>query len=85
MNINDTSLFFRGFNHGTYEVSYQGAEKPTAEWLEKAVSAHVNSETLFFQIGQAALDRTWDNWRRGQFCDFSLVVLRKDGRSYLHG
>jgi len=78
-------ITFTGFNHGVYEACYRGEVKPTKEVLIDAVTEKVSSSTLYFTINQSQIDHNWDNWRRNGWCDFKLCVMRKDGRSYLHG
>lgn len=79
--------FFRpkGFNHGTYQVDYTGDEKPTAQDVIDAAMKFAGSDRLYFTIGQGSINHQWENWRRNGHCEFSLNVMRYDGRSYLHG
>ena len=79
--------FFRpkGFNHGVYEVEYSGDEKPSAQDVIDAAMKFAGSDKIYFTISQRIVDYHWENWRRYGHCEFSLSVLRHDGRSYLHG
>jgi hypothetical protein len=78
-------IHFKGFNHGVYEIDWQGEEKPTPSQLMDAVTNHVKSDHLTFAITQSHIDHMWESWRRYGYCGFSLTIHRKDGRSYLHG
>jgi len=78
-------IYFKGFNHGVYEVDWNEEFKPTPKQLVDAVTSHVNSKTLSFSITKSYIDHIWESWRRLGYCCFSLIVNRKDGRSYLHG
>lgn len=79
--------FFRpkGFNHGVYEVEYNGDEKPTARDVIDAAMRFAVSDRIYFTISQRMVDHQWESWRRNGHCQFSLCVMRYDGRSYLHG
>ena len=85
LNLRDCDFTPIGFNHGVYEVDYTGDTKPTKDDLVQAATKAVDSDKLYFDISQTSLDHAWENWRRWGHCQFSLVVLRYDGRSYLHG
>lgn len=84
-NVRPSDFRPKGFNHGIYEVDYRGEEKPTAQEVIAAATKFAGTDKLYFTIGQREIDHRWKNWRRHGRCEFSLCVMRHDGRSYLHG
>ena len=75
----------KGFNHGVFYVGYRGDTPPSKERLIECARESVTSDLLDFDISEFCIRHTFDSWHRYGESEYPLVVLRKDGRSYLHG